>query len=73
MSFNQDGEKVGCVCVDESMGKSFIYNLRAAIFQIYDENDDLKNIKKRMEQILKDFEKKLLEDFLTSEFGCRKI
>lgn len=70
LSFNLEGERMSCIYLDESMSILLIYNLKAAIFQT---NEELKNIKERMKKILIATEKKLLEDFLATEFRFRKI
>ena len=62
--FNEDGMKTGSIQLGEDMSRNSIYDLRAAIYQIGDTNQELREIKIQMIQTLVVAERKLLRDFL---------
>ena len=73
LSFNSDEKKVGCIYLGDSMSRSSISDLRAAIYQTEDSNEQLKEIKSQMIVILAHVEEKLLKRFLSTTYGYQKI
>lgn len=73
LMFNQEVERMGCICLDESMSRASIKDMRAAIFQIDDSNEELKEVKMKLKQFLEAAEQKFLNDYFTSKFWLKKI
>jgi hypothetical protein len=74
LTLNLDGKDIAYVVVDgQEMQRSSIQNLRAAIYQM-DENDpDLKGLKEILTQTLEDKEEELLKNFLRENVFYQRI
>lgn len=48
-----DGQKAWCIALDKSIDRTLIYNLRAVIFQIKDSNDEMKELKEKLIELLR--------------------
>lgn len=68
-TFNPRGKRFKCIYLDGSMYRSKLPDLRAAIYQIWDSTEELKEVKHKMIQILVDAEEKLLKTFLSDVPG----
>ncbi|KAK1394055.1 hypothetical protein POM88_013111 [Heracleum sosnowskyi] len=74
LTLNPDGKEIAYLLVeDHSLQRSSIQNLRAAIYQINEEDEELKNLKERLIQILEDKEERLLSSFLKMNLFYQKI
>ncbi|KAK1379283.1 hypothetical protein POM88_026027 [Heracleum sosnowskyi] len=74
LTLNPDGKEIAYLLVeDHSLQRSSIQNLRAAIYQINEEDEELKNLKDRLIQILEEKEEKLLSDFLKMNLFFQRI
>ncbi|KAK1405458.1 hypothetical protein POM88_005063 [Heracleum sosnowskyi] len=62
---NPDGKEIAYLLLEEhSLQRNSIQNLRAAIYQINEEDEELRNLKERLIQILEEKEESLLSNFL---------
>ncbi|KAK1384549.1 hypothetical protein POM88_022284 [Heracleum sosnowskyi] len=74
LTLNPDAKEIAYLLVeDHSLQRSSIQNLRAAIYQINEEDEELKNLKERLIQILEDKEESLLSSFLKMNLFYQKI
>ncbi|KAK1379789.1 hypothetical protein POM88_026533 [Heracleum sosnowskyi] len=74
LTLNLDGKEIDYLLVeDDSLSRGSIQNLRAAIYQIKEEDEELKNLKERLIQILEDKEENLLSSFLRMNLFYHKI
>ncbi|KAK1368608.1 hypothetical protein POM88_034700 [Heracleum sosnowskyi] len=65
LSLNPDGKEIAYLLLEEhSLQRNSIQNLRAAIYQINEEDEELRNLKERLIQILEEKEESLLSNFL---------
>ncbi|KAK1357061.1 hypothetical protein POM88_050317 [Heracleum sosnowskyi] len=65
LSLNPDGKDIAYLLLEEhSLQRNSIQNLRAAIYQINEEDEELRNLKERLIQILEEKEESLLSNFL---------
>ncbi|KAK1373222.1 hypothetical protein POM88_029415 [Heracleum sosnowskyi] len=65
LSLNPDGKEITYLLLEEhSLQRNSIQNLRAAIYQINEEDEELRNLKERLIQILEEKEESLLSNFL---------
>ena len=65
LSLNPDGKDIAYLLVDGlHLPRNSIQNLRATIYQINEEVEELKNLKEKLIQILKDKEEELVSNFL---------
>ncbi|KAK1369592.1 hypothetical protein POM88_035684 [Heracleum sosnowskyi] len=61
LTLNPDGKEIAYLLLEEhSLRRSSIQNLRAAIFQINKEDEELKDLKERLIRILEDKEERIL-------------
>ncbi|KAK1396951.1 hypothetical protein POM88_006814 [Heracleum sosnowskyi] len=74
LTLNPDGKEIAYLLIeDHSLQRSSIQNLRAAIYQINEEDEELKELKERLIQILEDKEENLLSGFLKMNLFYQKI
>ncbi|KAK1351429.1 hypothetical protein POM88_054359 [Heracleum sosnowskyi] len=74
LTLNPDGKEIAYLLLEEqSLQRSSIQNLRAAIYQINEEDGELKDLKERLIQILEDKEENLLSNFLKMNLFYQKI
>ncbi|KAK1394509.1 hypothetical protein POM88_013565 [Heracleum sosnowskyi] len=65
LSLNPDGKEIAYLLLEEhSIQRNSIQNLRAVIYQINEEDEELRNLKERLIQILEEKEESLLFNFL---------
>ncbi|KAK1392039.1 hypothetical protein POM88_011095 [Heracleum sosnowskyi] len=65
LTLNPDRKEIAYLLLEEhSLQRSSIQNLRAAIYQINEEDEELRNLKERLIQILEEKEENLLSNFL---------
>ncbi|KAK1372305.1 hypothetical protein POM88_028498 [Heracleum sosnowskyi] len=73
LTLNPDGKEIAYLLPEEhSLQKSSIQNLRAAIYQINEEDEELRNLKERLIQILEEKEESLLSNFLKMNLFYQK-
>ncbi|KAK1366762.1 hypothetical protein POM88_042323 [Heracleum sosnowskyi] len=73
LTLNPDGKEIAYLLLEEhSLQKSSIQNLRAAIYQINEEDEELRNLKERLIQILEEKEESLLSNFLKMNLFYQK-
>ncbi|KAK1404093.1 hypothetical protein POM88_003698 [Heracleum sosnowskyi] len=71
---NPDGKEIVYLLVeDHNLSRSSIQNLRAAIYQINEEDEELRNLKERLIQILEEKEEKSLSNFLKMNLFYQRI
>ncbi|KAK1387712.1 hypothetical protein POM88_015890 [Heracleum sosnowskyi] len=74
LTLNPDGKEIAYLLLEEhSLQRNSIQNLRAAIYQINEEDEDLRNLKKRLIQILEEKEENLLSNFLKMNMFYQRI
>ncbi|KAK1369607.1 hypothetical protein POM88_035699 [Heracleum sosnowskyi] len=74
LTLNPDGKEIAYLLLEEhSLQRSSIQNLRAAIYQINEEDEELRNIKERLIQILEEKEENLLSNFLKMNLFYQRI
>ncbi|KAK1372218.1 hypothetical protein POM88_028411 [Heracleum sosnowskyi] len=73
LTLNPDGKEIAYLLLEDSLQKSSILNLRAAIYQINEEDEELRNIKERLIQILEEKEENLLSNFLKMNLFYQRI
>ncbi|KAK1360233.1 hypothetical protein POM88_044707 [Heracleum sosnowskyi] len=74
LTLNPDGKEIAYLLLEEhSLQKSSILNLRAAIYQINEEDEELRNLKERLIQILEEKEENLLSNFLKMNLFYQRI
>ncbi|KAK1367121.1 hypothetical protein POM88_042682 [Heracleum sosnowskyi] len=74
LTLNPDGKEIAYLLLEEhSLQRSFIQNLRAAIYQINEEDEELRNLKERLIQILEEKEENLLSNFLKMNLFYQRI
>ncbi|KAK1368062.1 hypothetical protein POM88_034154 [Heracleum sosnowskyi] len=73
LTLNPDAKEIAYLLIeDHILQRNSIQNLRAAIYQINEEDEELKELKERLIQILEDKEENLLSSFLKMNFSTRK-
>ncbi|KAK1372772.1 hypothetical protein POM88_028965 [Heracleum sosnowskyi] len=73
LSLNPDGKEIAYLLLEEhSLQRNSIQNLRAAIYQINEEDEELRNLKERLIQILEEKEESLLSNFLKMNLFYQK-
>ena len=74
LTHNPDGKEIAYLLLEEhSLQRSSIQNLRAAIYQINEEDKELRNLKERLIQILEEKEENLLSNFLKMNLFYQRI
>ncbi|KAK1356527.1 hypothetical protein POM88_049783 [Heracleum sosnowskyi] len=74
LTLNPDGKEIAYLFLEEhSLQRSSIQNLRAAIYQINEEDEELRNLKERLIQILEEKEENLLSNFLKMNLFYQRI
>ncbi|KAK1359921.1 hypothetical protein POM88_044395 [Heracleum sosnowskyi] len=74
LTLNPDGKEIAYLLIeDHSLLRSSIQNLRAAIYQINEEDEELRNLKERLIQILEEKEENLLSNFLKMNLFYQRI
>ncbi|KAK1371557.1 hypothetical protein POM88_037649 [Heracleum sosnowskyi] len=74
LTLNPDGKEIAYLLVEEyNLQRSSIQNLREAIYQIDEEDEELRNLKERLIQILEDKEENLLSNFLKMNLFYQRI
>ncbi|KAK1362942.1 hypothetical protein POM88_038503 [Heracleum sosnowskyi] len=74
LTLNPDGKEIAYLLLEEqSLQRSSIQNLRAAIYQINEEDEELRNLKERLIQILEEKEENLLSNFLRMNLFYQRI
>ncbi|KAK1372998.1 hypothetical protein POM88_029191 [Heracleum sosnowskyi] len=74
LNLNPDGKEIAYLLLeDQSLQRSSIQNLRAAIYQINEEDEELRNLKERLIQILEEKEENLLSNFLKMNLFYQRI
>ncbi|KAK1352207.1 hypothetical protein POM88_053471 [Heracleum sosnowskyi] len=74
LTLNSDGKEIAYILLEEhSLQRSSIQNLRAAIYQINEEDEELRNLKDRLIQILEEKEESLLSNFLKMNLFYQKV
>ncbi|KAK1351406.1 hypothetical protein POM88_054379 [Heracleum sosnowskyi] len=74
LTLNPDGKEITYLLLEEhSLQRSSILNLRAAIYQINEEDKELRNLKERLIQILEEKEENLLSNFLKMNLFYQRI
>ncbi|KAK1390006.1 hypothetical protein POM88_018184 [Heracleum sosnowskyi] len=74
LTLNPDGKEIAYLLLEEhSLQRSSIQNLRAAIYQINEEDEELRNLKERLIQILEEKEENLLSNFLKMNLFYQRI
>ncbi|KAK1360127.1 hypothetical protein POM88_044601 [Heracleum sosnowskyi] len=74
LTLNPDGKEIAYLLLeDHSLQKSSILNLRAAIYQINEKDEELRNLKERLIQILEEKEENLLSNFLKMNLFYQRI
>ncbi|KAK1394678.1 hypothetical protein POM88_013734 [Heracleum sosnowskyi] len=74
LTLNPDGKEIAYLLLEEhSLQKSSILNLRAAIYHINEEDEELRNLKERLIQILEEKEENLLSNFLKMNLFYQRI
>ncbi|KAK1357004.1 hypothetical protein POM88_050260 [Heracleum sosnowskyi] len=71
---NPDGKEIAYLMLEEhSLQRNSILNLRAAIYQINEEDKELRNLKERLIQILEEKEENLLSNFLKMNLFYQRV
>ncbi|KAK1380754.1 hypothetical protein POM88_027498 [Heracleum sosnowskyi] len=74
LTLNPDGNEIAYLLLEEhSLQRSSIQNLRATIYQINEEDEELRNLKERLIQILEKKEENLLSNFLKMNMFYQRI
>ncbi|KAK1387431.1 hypothetical protein POM88_015609 [Heracleum sosnowskyi] len=74
LTLNPDGKEITYLLLEEhSLPRSSIQNLRAAIYQINEEDEELGNLKERLIQILEEKEENLLSNFLKMNLFYQRV
>ncbi|KAK1369588.1 hypothetical protein POM88_035680 [Heracleum sosnowskyi] len=74
LTLNPDRKEIAYLLLEEhSLQRSSIQNLRAAIYQINEKDEELRNIKERLIQILEEKEENLLSNFLKMNLLYQRI
>ncbi|KAK1394261.1 hypothetical protein POM88_013317 [Heracleum sosnowskyi] len=74
LTLNPDGKEIAYLLLEEhSLQRNSILNLRAAIYQINEEDEELRNLKERLIQILEEKEENLLSNFLKMNLFYQRI
>ncbi|KAK1380858.1 hypothetical protein POM88_027602 [Heracleum sosnowskyi] len=74
LSLNPDGKEIAYLMLEEhSLQRNSILNLRAAIYQINEEDEELRNLKERLIQILEEKEENLLSNFLKMNLFYQRV
>ncbi|KAK1379655.1 hypothetical protein POM88_026399 [Heracleum sosnowskyi] len=74
LTLNPDGKEIAYLLLEEhGLQRSSIQNLRAAIYQINEEDEELRNLKERLIQILEEKEENLLSNFLKMNMFYQRI
>ncbi|KAK1367763.1 hypothetical protein POM88_033855 [Heracleum sosnowskyi] len=74
LTLNPDGKEIAYLLLEEhSLQRSSILNLRAAIYQINEEDEELRNLKERLIQILEEKEENLLSNFLKMNMFYQRV
>ncbi|KAK1382174.1 hypothetical protein POM88_019909 [Heracleum sosnowskyi] len=74
LTLNPDGKEISYLLLeDHSLQRSSIQNRIAAIYQINEEDEELRNLKERLIQILEEKEENLLSNFLKMNLLYQRI
>lgn len=67
LSFSPKGLKPGYIMLDDLQARSSIHNVRAHIYQLGEDTNEKKDLKKKFQKILSDWGKRKTQKFLNTQ------